>query len=547
MSLRRFVILSVTALASISLSAQEHSHLGANARLGNVHFETSCSPKAQVFFDHAVALLHSFEFGPAIAGFQDALAADSTCAMADWGIALARWGNPFAPGLKPEAFLKQGSDAIEAAQAAKPKTDRERDYISAAAHLYDQFETTTQQSRLDAYCDAMSQLAARYPADTEASVFYALSLAMSADLADKTYAKQLKAGAILEKLFLTQPQHPGIAHYIIHSYDFPPLAARALPAARDYAKIAPDAPHALHMPSHIFTRVGSWDESIHTNLASAAVAQKEGNVTEELHASDYLVYAYLQSGRDTDALRVVQSLPEIESRFHPEAAAIGAAPTSAAFFAMAAIPARFALERGDWASAAKLEARPSKYPYTDAITWFARGMGAARLGQISSAREAAQQLAAIHQRLLDAKEPYWALQVEIQRLNVLAWIALAEKTPESALAQMRQAVELENGTEKSAVTPGPLAPARELLGEMLLQLNRPADARKEFEATLTKEPNRFRALYGAARSASLSGDADTAKTYADKLFTVCKQGDRPGRKELVEAQEFAGKKAGVGR
>lgn len=325
--------------------------LGADARLGTVHFETSCLPGAQGTFEHAVALLHSFEFGPATAAFRAVLAADPGCAMADWGIALSSWGNPFAPGLKPFAALERGQEAIRAAEAA---TQRERDYIAVAARLYDRFESTSQQSRLNAYCDAMSEVAARYPRDTEASVFYALSLAMSADLSDKTYARQLKAGAILENLFRKEPWHPGVAHYIIHSYDFPPLAPRALAAARAYAKIAPDSPHALHMPSHIFTRLGLWHESIRSNVASAAAARREGNVTEELHASDYLVYAYLQSGRDVAAARVLQALPGIESRFDPDMVPIGAAPISAAYFAMAAMPARYALERGDWAAASRL-------------------------------------------------------------------------------------------------------------------------------------------------------------------------------------------------
>jgi hypothetical protein len=484
-------------------------------------------------------LLHSFEFGPATTAFRAVLAADPSCAMADWGIALSSWGNPFAPGLKPGAALKRGREAIRAAAAAEPATQRERDYIAAVARLYDRFESTSQQSRLDAYCDAMSEVAARYPKDTEASIFYALSLAMSADLSDKTYARQLKAGAILESLFRKEPRDPGVAHYIIHSYDFPPLAPRALAAARAYAKIAPDSPHALHMPSHIFTRLGLWDESIRSNVASAAAARREGNVTEELHASDYLAYAYLQSGRDVAAARVLQALPRIESRLHPDMVPIGAAPISAAYFAMAAIPARYALERGDWAAASTLQVRGTSYPYTDAITWFARGIGAARLGKTAAARDAAQQLAVIHQRLTRGNEPYWALQVEIQRTDVLAWTALAEHDSASALTTMQQAVELEDGTEKSVITPGPIAPATELWGEMLLELNRPSDALREFVATLQKEPNRFRSLYGAAKAARLAEDAPSARRYAARLLTACAHADRPGRAELAEARRIA--------
>ena len=543
MSLRQLAAIAALMIALPSV-AQEHSQLsGASARIGTVHFQTSCSAKAQPSFDRAVTLLHSFEFGAAIAGFQETLAADPGCAMADWGIALSRWGNPFAPGLKSSASLQQGREAIAAAQAAKPKTQRERDYITAAGRLYDNFETTSQPSRLDAYSDAMAQVAKQYPADTEATIFYALSLAMSADLGDKTYARQLQAGAILEKLFARQPNHPGLAHYIIHSYDFPPLAPRALAAARSYAKIAPDAPHALHMPAHIFTRVGSWQESVETNLASVAASRREGSIGEEMHASDYLTYAYLQSGQDAAAARIVQALPEMESRFHPDAMPSGAAPPSAAFFAMAAIPARYALERGDWFAAAKLEVRPSSVPYTDAITWFARGLGAAHTGNVAGAREAAAQLGTIRQRLVDAKEPYWALQVEIQRLNVLASAALAQKDNDGALAQMQKAVELEDGSEKSAVTPGPLVPARELLGEMYLQMDRPGDALREFEATLTKEPNRFRALYGAAMSAKRAGNAQAAQRYAAQLLKVCERGDQPGRPELAEVRAMASRES----
>ena len=531
---------SLLCLLSITSHAQQNPLLTrAGAGFGEVHFETSCSPGAQGPFEHAVALLHSFEFGPAIAGFRAALAADPRCAIADWGIALSSWGNPFAPGLKPSAYLEQGRQAIGAAKAARPKTRRERDYIAAVSRLYDGFETRSQQSRLDAYCDSMSKVAARYPADSEASIFYALSLAMSADLADKTYAKQLKAGAILENLFRKEPRHPGVAHYIIHSYDFPPLAPRALVAARAYAKIAPDSPHALHMPSHIFTRLGLWDESIRSNIASAAASRREQNITEELHASDYLLYAYLQSGRDAAAKRVLDDLPEIESRLCPDAVPIGAAPMSAAYFAIAAMPARYALERGDWGAASRLQVQPTKYPYTDAITWFARGMGAARLGEAAAARNAAGELAAIHRRLTDVNEGYWALQVEIQRVDVLAWAALANKDSNGALAQMHKAVELENETEKSVVTPGPIAPATELSGEMLLQLKRAGDALQQFEATLKKEPNRFRSLYGAAKAAKLVGNAELARRYAAILLKVCAHADHPGRAELALARAIA--------
>jgi hypothetical protein len=537
---RGVVVAYLLGFSPITVAAQsDSSQFGARARVGSVNFEISGHPEAQVAFNRGVALLHSFEFGPAMAEFRAVLAVDSECAMAYWGIALCRWGNPFAPGLKPVSLLQQGREAVRAGEAANPKTQRERDYIASVARLYDNFETTSQQSRVNAYCSAMSKVAARYPADTEATIFYALSLSASADLADKTYTKQLKAGAILEALFRKMPRHPGVAHYIIHTYDFPPLAPRALTAARTYAEIAPDSPHALHMPSHIFTRLGLWDESIASNVASRAISRREGNVTEELHASDYLVYAYLQSGRDSAAKRILKDLPEIESHFDPTAIPVGAAPVSAAFFAMAAIPARYALEREDWLAASRLQVRTTQYRYTDAITWFARGLGAAHIGDIVVARFAARQLADIHERLIESKESYWALQVEIQRLDVLAWAALAAKDSSDALRLMHQAVRLEDRTEKSAVTPGPIAPARELLGEMFLLLDRPGSALEEFEATLKKEPNRFRALTGAAKAAELAGNSKAAQHFATTLLRVCARADSPGRPELAELRAIA--------
>jgi tetratricopeptide (TPR) repeat protein len=371
---------------------------------------------------------------------------------------------------------------------------------------------------------------------TMADIFYALALAASEDPADKTYADRLKAGAILEKLFAEEPNHPGLAHYIIHTYDVPALADRALMAARRYSEIAPDAPHALHMPSHTFTRTGYWQESIDSNIAAAAAARREGQTSEELHASDYEMYAYLQTGQDVAAERIVNSLPEIASRFDPNVVISGAGPPSAGYFALAAIPARYALERQDWKQAAQLTLRETPFPYTDAITWFAQGLAAARLGQAAKASESATALQQIRERLTKSGENYWAVQVQIQELAVRAWAALAGGKNDEALRQMNMAAELEDGTEKSAVTPGPLAPARELLGEMLLQMNQPAQALQQFEATLKKEPGRFRALYGAARAAQLSGNREASERYFSELLKVCVHADKPGRPELVVAE-----------
>jgi len=517
--------------------AQEQGHVMASGeKLGTVHFETSCSAVATPQFDRAVALMHSFEFSEAIGAFNETLRTDPGCTMAHWGIALSRWGNPFAAGIRPAAQLRLGLEAVEQANRAGAKTDRERAYIAAVAKLYADFERVDQATRVRAYERSMADVTSRYPQDREAAIFYALSLTASATPTDKTYGNQLKAGEILEGLFPEQPDHPGIAHYIIHSYDVPPLAAKALDAARRYAKIAPSAPHALHMPSHTFTRVGSWQESIDTNIASAAAARRAGSTAEELHAMDYQMYAYLQTAQDQAARRLANGLSEVAGRFNPNVM-LGAAPGSAGVFALAAIPARWALERRAWDEAAKLEPRASAFPYTDAMTYFVRALGAARSGDLARARAAVEALQQIKDRLTQANEGYWAEQTEIQRRGAVAWLALAEKQPDEALAMMRAAVEMEDGTEKSAVTPGPIAPARELLGEMLMELDRPAEALKEFQATLKKEPERFRALYGTARAASLSGDSAGARAYYTQLASLCERGDSPGRPELEEARK----------
>ena len=521
--------------------AQEHQH-GNTENLGQVHFATSCNDRAQGDFDRAVALLHSFQFSRAIEGFNAVLTDDPSCAIAYWGIALGNWSNPFAPGQKPRGQLQLGQQSAERGQQLGAKTERERDYLAAVGKLYGDFDSTPQPVRLLAYRDAMGKVAAKYPDDHEAQIFFALALAFAANPSDKTYADQLKAGAILEKLFAQEPTHPGLAHYIIHAYDVPALADRALVAAKRYAAIAPDAPHALHMPSHTFTRLGYWQESIDSNIAAAAAARRQGQTAEELHASDYEIYAYLQTGQDQAAAGILTALPEIASRFDPKAQLVGAGPPPAGYFALAAIPARYALERQDWQQAEKLVLSETPFPYTDAITWFAQGLGAARLGHVATADEAAAALGQIQQRLLKANENYWARQVEIQATAVSAWSALAAGKKDDALRQMELAANMEDETEKSAVTPGPLAPARELLGEMLLGMNEPARALTQFEATLKKEPRRFRSLYGAAHAAQLSGSGELSQRYFGELLTVCAHSDNPGRPEITEARESLAKR-----
>lgn len=520
--------------ASAQTAGHDHA---AMERLGSVSFDTSCNAEAQPRFNRAVALMHSFQFGPAIDGYRAALAADPSCAIAYWGIALSSWSNPFA-GFKSPSQLKQGLEAVEAGRALRAKTARERAYIEAVAHLYTDTAILDQDARTAAYERAMERLAADYPKDSEASIFYALALAAAADPADKAYTKQLKAGAILEGLFAKHPDHPGLAHYIIHAYDEPALASRAAGAAKRYGAIAPSTPHALHMPSHTFTRIGDWQASIDTNLASATSARAAGQPADELHASDYMIYAYLQTGRDKAAGQLAEASIQVFSRFDPTKAN-GAAPASAAYYAHAAIPARYALERRDWASAAGLEPTPSRFPYADSITYFARGLGAAHLKDAAGARSAIASLDQIHDKLAQQGEDYWAGQTDIQRRAVAATLALEEGHVAEALTGMRQAADLEDRTQLASVTPGPLAPAREMLGEMLLGDNQPKNALAAFEASLVQEPNRFWSLYGAAQAAKRAGNGRSAKTYFQKLLAMSPHPDHPERPQLAEARRQA--------
>ena len=534
--MRRFVAFVGSLFAGVALltaQAQEHQGHGDLTRLGEVKFENSCSKDVQAPLARGMALLHSFEFGPAIDAFTGVTAADPSCGIALWGIGLSQWSNPFAVALRSPQQLQAGRATAEKATAAGAKTERERQFIDAIATLYAAPDTMDQRTRVTAYRDRMERLYAAYPKDTEVAAFYALAIAAAADPADKTYADQLKAGSILQTLWQHQPEHPGLAHYIIHSYDVPALAQRAIAAATRYAKIAPDSPHALHMPSHTFTRVGYWEESIATNILSAAAAKKTGAIFEELHATDYQIYGYLQTGQDARAKALVDAAPGIAAGQNRTA---GAAPPSAGGYAMAAIPARYALERGAWADAARLEVRPSPLPYVEAVTWFARGIGSARSGDAKAAASAVPELQARADKLQAAGEGYWAEQVTIQKLAVTAWVALAEGRSADAIAAMRETADREDRTEKAAVSPGPLAPAREMLGEMLLQVKQPKDALREFEKTIAKEPNRFRGLAGAAAAAEGAGDRAAAVRYHTRLRTIAAKGDSPGRPELQAAR-----------
>jgi hypothetical protein len=498
-------------------------------QLGNVHFATSCNDTAQRRFDRAMRYQHSFWYQQSKEIYEEALQADSSCAIAYWGIALSLWNNPHGP--PPAPNLAPALAAIEKAKAIGAKTERERDFIAALALLYTDYDKIDYRVRLQKYLKAMEALAAKYPDDDEAQIFYAITLNVSASPADKTYAQQLKGAAILEPIFKRQPQHPGVAHYLIHLYDYPPIASRGLDAAMRYAAIAPAAPHAQHMPSHIFTRVGYWKESIASNTASvkAAKATKESN--EALHASDYMVYADLQLAHDREARAVIDDMATVTG-FNPN---IGGAP-----FALAASPARYAVERGDWAAAAALEVRPTKFAHVEAITHFARALGAARAGHPQDAQADIAKLAELRDRLRDAKDAYWANQVDIQHQIATAWVLQAEGNNDAALAAMRAAAEAEDKTEKSPVTPGPLAPARELLGDMLLAHGDAAGALVAYEATLIKEPNRFNATAGAAAAAERLGDKVKTTACYEKLVALA-AGSESDRPALARAKQYLAK------
>ncbi|HVQ75476.1 MAG TPA: hypothetical protein VMT79_08050 [Candidatus Binatia bacterium] len=521
----------------LSVGAQQPAE-----KLGTVNFPTSCSPAAQAEFTRAVALLHSFWFRYAIKGFEAAVQADLSCGIAYWGAAVARMGNPLA-GAPPPKDLELGAATVVRAKSVGAKTQRELDYIAAVETFYKDSDKVDHRTRAQNYEKAMESLAARYPQDKEAAIFYALALNMTLNPNDKTYANQLKAAAILEKVFAEQPEHPGVAHYMIHSYDFPPIADKGLDAARRYAKIAPAAPHAQHMPSHIFTRLGYWQESIDTNRASVEAAKDElrqakleAGSYNALHAMDYIVYAALQLGKDKEAQAVVVEVGRIE-KIDTE--------HFAAAFAFTAIPARYALERRQWAEASELSLHPKslswqKFPQAESIMWFARGVGAARGGNVASAKSDLARLEALRDSMTAAKNTYWAEQAEIQRLAVAGWIARAEGRNDEAVALLRRAAEVEGKTEKHPVTPGSIQPSREMLAELLLDLGQPAQALAEFEASQKTDPNRFHGLAGAARAAAQAGDRERARRYYTELLALAKTADSE-RPEIKQAKAYLGK------
>jgi len=499
-------------------------------QLGQVNFPVSCSGEAQAKFHRAMALYHSFDWKRGKAAFDEIASLDPRCGMAHWGLAMIAGDNPF--GWPVSLKLKEGAEAIQKAKEIGATTPRERDYIEALNTLYKDHATVPHRQRALAYEQAMERLAATYADDVEAKILYGLAVSANHDLNDKTFARPLKAAGLLEPLFAAYPQHPAVAHYLIHSYDYPPIAQKGLEAAKRYSQIAPDAAHAQHMPSHIFTRVGAWRESVASNQMSVATAK--GDTRYIPHGWDYMVYAYLQMADDSGADKVGAEARAIRTLNDS---------TFGEVFGVTAIPARLTLERGRWAEATTLELPPivseagwKRFPQAEAINAFARALGEARSGDAAGARREIERLHTLQQALTERKLAYWAEQVEIQAQVATAWALHAEGKNEEALAAMRAAADHEDQTEKHVVTPGPIMPARELLGDLLMALGRPAEALPQYEASIAKEPNRFRGLYGAGLAAERSGDRSRARAHFEKLVALSAQSDGT-RPELAHARQ----------
>lgn len=510
-----------------------------NERLGHVEFRVACNPKAQAEFNRGMALFHSFWFTPAIKSFRGVLANDPGCAMAHWGIAFMSLGNPFAWPANPKA-VESGAAALAEAERMGVKTERERDYIAALAVYYRNRDSEPHSARAVALQKAFESLAARYPDDDEAQILHALLLDATALPTDKTFANQKRAAAILEPLLRKHPDHPGVAHYLIHTYDYAELAEKGLSSARVYADIAPSVPHALHMPSHIYSRVGLWPEMVEGNRRSylAAKAELENSsmgvgTYDALHAMDYMAFGELQQARDEEAGKIVREtagLQKVNVENFPAA------------YAFAAIPSRYALERRDWKQAAALKLSPSglaweKFPQAESVLVFSRALGAARLGMAGPARQDLKRLEELKAAMVAANIAYWPSQTDFQIRAIAAWIALAENQPSQALELMRQAADMEDASDKHPVTPGNVVPSRLLLGEMLLELKRPAEALVELKRSLARDPNRYQTIAAAARAARAAGDTSAASRYYAELVRLGEKA-QARRPELAEARDF---------
>jgi tetratricopeptide (TPR) repeat protein len=499
-------------------------------KLGNVNFPISCNAEAQTAFNRALAMTHNFWFPQALDAFAEIAKAHPDCAMAYWGIAMAARTNPLL-GSQPAPAMKRGFDEINKAMSVGAKTQRERDYIAALAVYYTGLEKGDYPARVLAWEKAMEQLAAKYPDDLEAQTFYALALneGITVAPADKNYTRHLKAAGINEKVLAKNPEHPGAIHYLIHSYDFPALATRGVPAAKRYASVAPSAPHALHMPAHIYSVLGMWEDSIKANREALGV------FNGYVHAIDFNVYAHLQLGQDKEAQRLLETAAALQKSGPPAQRA----PTGAvfpAYTAYAAIPARVAIERSAWAEAAALELKPSA-PAADAITHFTRAMGHAMLRDTASASKEVDALQKLKAELLAMKDTYWAEQLEVQIKAASAWIVHAQGNAAEAAKLMRTAADMEDASEKHVAMENRLWPMRELLADLLLELKQPAQALKEYEQSLKEYPNRIRGFYGAARAAEASGNRQKAAEYYNKLVTLTAKADSD-KKEIQQAKAY---------
>src|SRR6266481_920308 len=476
-------------------SEQEHGNHEAGGSLGRVEFRVSCSAEAQRSFTRGVALLHSFTYEESAEAFRDAAARDARCAMAHWGLAMTEYHQMWDPYPGP-AELQRGSAEIQKARELKPETPREKDYIVALGAFYDGWEQRNHPARASAYRDAMEGVHARNPKDQEAAIFYALALVATAAPDDKTYGNQRKAAALLEPMFAAHPDHPGVAHYLIHAYDNPVLGPQGLAAARAYSKIAPNLPHAVHMPSHIFTRLGLWEDSAASNIAAAAAARKHGDQGEEFHALDYLVYADLQLGRNDEAEKIRDNLPPLRN--------VSPSSLFKINYARAAIRARCALKQEHWVEAENLTPEPEVEPQVAAISHWAAALGAVHTGNLQAARAQTEQVRRLSGELKEKGDTYWAEQVAIQSEEAAGWLAFAEHRAYDGLRLLRMAADHEDAAEKHAVTPGEIRPARELLGDLLMEMHQPKEAVAAYLQVLTVAPGRRNALKGAAEAARLA-------------------------------------------
>jgi len=525
-------------LAYASTSAEVGSKSASEVKSSEVDFRISCGAAAQKKFNNAVWVLHSFWYDEAVKAFTAVTAIEPDCAMGYWGVAMSHWYPLWYP--PNPAALKAGSEAVDKAIAAKSKTDREGQYIAAIAAFYRDNDKVDHRTRAVAYEKAMAQVYLKYPDDREAGAFYSLALIATALPTDKTYANQRKARAILEQVRSELPDHPGVAHYLIHANDSPELAEDGLTAALCYAGIAPAVPHALHMPSHIFTRLGLWRQSIDANRAASATAL--AYVREELgpdafdgetvHSMDYLEYAYLQTGQDREAKQIVEELRSFGR---------AKGPNLPMAYAIAAIPARFVVERRDWTEAATLTAPPMPFPWerfawAEAMISFTRALGSAHTGDVAGAQTEIAKLQSLKEKLDQTKDDYWAKQVEVQRLGAAGILAQVQGNDKQAIQLVRAAAELDATMDKHPATPAEVLPARELLADLLLELNDPAAALSESEQSLRADRNRFRSMLGMARAAKATGDTAKARQAYEKLVALASTGS--DRAELAEAKAF---------